>query len=61
MGNEANVAFKLDRNKMYDHIDRLYLKEVMINMSFCHKWINNDVCGNCRLLYYCQYVSTWFN
>ena len=32
---DMNVTLKLDIIKAYDHIDWLYLKEVMIKMGFC--------------------------
>jgi len=55
---DKNVAFKLDINKAYDRIDWLYLKELMLKMSFVNRWVQWILmCRNCWLLYYCE---KWF-
>jgi len=56
------LQLKLDIFKAYDHIDRLYLKDVMLKMRFAYQWVcgilmcvetvdyfvivNNDVVGS---------------
>jgi len=39
-GTDRCVAFKLDISKAYDRMDWEYLREVMVKMGFCNKWIH---------------------
>jgi hypothetical protein len=34
-----NVALKLNISKIYDRIDWVYLKEVMLKLGFAPKWV----------------------
>lgn len=36
---DKNVMLKLDISKAYDHIDWMYLKEVMLKMGFTNQWV----------------------